>query len=468
MVGLLVPSGIASDQSSAAFFRKVTGGKQVRAIIDFFNRRYDGSLFFPDVYYRFKFCAYVAGGENRTFDCACYGFFIRDLAEVKDPDRVFPVTVDEIIQINPNSGTAPIFRSRRDKDLTSGIYSRLPVLVNRSRGKPTAVWPLRYVRMLDMANDSGLFRTRAELEADEGAWAIGGNRFESADGEWVPLYEGKMVQAFDHRASDIVLAETNVFRPGQGTDLTDEEHRDPGRLPNPRYWVQAAKSGWDAPIDWCLSVKDVTSVTNTRTTIAAIIPRYAAGHTLPVLFPEKGGGGSNYAEFAPLVLANLNSVIFDYLARQKVHGNHLAWYLLEQLPVVPRQGYERMFGPKSASEIVREAVLELTYTAHDMAPFARDMGHVDGNGNALPPFSWDEDRRLKLRAKLDALYFILYGVFDPLDPGHSREDITYVYTTFPIMEREETASSGQYRIRDLCFAWINALMAGRPDVDIVG
>ncbi|MCL8380651.1 Eco57I restriction-modification methylase domain-containing protein [Xanthobacter aminoxidans] len=466
MVGVLVPSGIASDQSSAAFFRQVTSNRQIHAVIDFFNRRYDGSLFFPDVYYRFKFCAYVAGGEARTFKEASYGFFIRELAEIENPDRVFALTADEIRKINPNSGTAPIFRSRRDKDITAQIYDRLPVLVNRSGNEPVVVWPLRYVRMLDMANDSGLFRTRAELESEEGAWPINGNCFASSAGQWVPLYEGKMVQAFDHRASDVVLAEANVFRPGQGADLTDEEHCDTARLPNPRYWVPASKIGWAAPTDWCVSLKDVTSVTNARTTIATMIPRYAAGHTLPVLFPEKGDGPPSYVEFAPLVLANLNSVVFDYLARQKVHGNHLAWYLLEQLPTVPPAAYTRAFGTKAAKDIVRDAVLELTYTAHDMAPFARDMGHVDASGAVLPPFVWDEGRRLKLRAKLDALYFILYGVFDPAAPGQSRDNIRYIFSTFPIVEREEVSRYGRYRSRDMTLAWINALMAGQPDVEI--
>jgi len=467
LVGLLIPSGIASDQSSSVFFRKVTGGKQVHRVIDFFNRRYDGSLFFPDVYYRFKFCAYIAGGAERTFDGASYGFFIRDLDEIGDPDRVFPITAEEISRINPNSGTAPIFRSRRDKEITSAIYSRLPVLVDRWSGDGGAVWPLRYVRMLDMANDSGRFRTRTELETGESAWPIGSNRYQSAEGEWVPLYEGKMVQAFDHRAADIVLAEANVFRSGQGADLSDDDHRDPSRQPIPRYWVKGADSGWAAPTDWCLALKDVTSVTNRRTTITAIIPRFGAGHTLPVLFPSADGGPS-YANSAPLVVANLNCVILDYLARQKVHGNHLAWYLLEQLPVVPPAGYARLFGTKSAADIVREAVLELSYTAHDLAPFALDLGHVDANGDVLPPFIWDEHRRLHLRAKLDALYFILYGIEDPDDPALSRDDIRYIYSTFPIVEREEAARWGNYRSRDLCLAWINALMAGRPDAAVEG
>ncbi|MGD9471235.1 MAG: hypothetical protein AB7G24_05245 [Novosphingobium sp.] len=464
MVGLLIPSGIASDQSSSAFFRKVTGDKQVHSIVDFFNRRYDGSLYFPDVYYRFKFCAYVAGGPGRTFDSASFGFFIRDLAEIADPDRVFPITADEINRINPNSGTAPIFRSRRDKEITSGIYARLPVLVDRESGD--AVWSVRYATMFHMANDSGKFRTQPELEGDESAWPIGENRFQSAAGEWVPLYEGKMVQAFDHRAADIVLAEANVFRSGQGSDLTDDDHRDPSRLPSPRYWVQTNEIGWDAPTDWCLSIKDVTSVTNARTTISAIMPRYGAGHTLPVLFPGKGDDRASYVQSAPLLLANLNCVILDYLARQKVHGNHLAWYLLEQLPVVPPRDYARNFGTKTAAEIVREAVLELTYTAHDTASFAHDMGYVDAKGEVLPPFEWDETRRLNLRAKLDALYFILYGVFDPANAAASRDDIRYIYSTFPIIAQQERDKWGSFKSEELCLAWINALIAGQPDAGI--
>jgi len=167
-------------------------------------------------------------------------------------------------------------------------------------------------------------------------------------------------------------------------------------------------------------------------------------------------------------LANLNAVILDYVTRQKAQSTHLNWYIVEQLPILASAAYDRAFGAKTAAEIVRESVLELTYTAHDMAPFARDMGHVDEAGEVLPPFVWDEDRRLALRARLDALYFILYDVFDPASPEQSRDDVRYIYSTFPIVEREELARWGRYRSRDLCLAWINALIAGQPDAAVEG
>ena len=91
-------------------------------------------------------------------------------------------------------------------------------------------------------------------------------------------------------------------------------------------------------------------------------------------------------------------------------------------------------------------MLRLTYTAHDMAPFARDLGY-DG-----PPFTWDEEERRHLRARLDALYFHLYGL--------DHDDADYVLGTFPIVRRQDEAAFGSYRTRDLVLAYMNALDAG--------
>jgi hypothetical protein len=197
--------------------------------------------------------------------------------------------------------------------------------------------------------------------------------------------------------------------------------------------------------------------------IATAMPRLPAGHKLPFLFVDEPRSAESF-----LLLANLNSTAFDYVSRQKLNNISFILSTLEQLPVIPPAAYVRQFGPQSAVDIVKAAVLELTYTAHDMASFARDMGHMDAKGEVLPPFVWDEERRLHLRAKLDALYFILYGVFDPADPAQSRDDIRYIYSTFPIVERQELAAHGSYRSRDLCLAYINTLMAGQPDAMVAG
>lgn len=462
MIGLLTPSGIAGDLSSSEFFRGLSTGGHIKSLYDFENsrNRYDDGPFFPDVHRSFKFAAMTASPQ-RKFEATMCGFFLHAVSEKDKPDNAFPVTAEDFARVNPNTGTAPVFRTRRDMEITTGVYARCPVLVDRSGDEELRNWPVRYHRMFDMTNDSGLFRTHAELEEEMGAWSIGGNRYQNADGEWMPLYEGKMVQAFNHRAASVVVNTENVNRPAQPVTASMEDLQDPAWLADPQFWVQPTEGLMREP--YVLGFKDVTAPTNMRTMIAALIPTGAAGNTLPLLDLEDSGAGE-----VALLAANLNTTAYDFVARQKVQGQHLNWFIVEQLPVIPKDRYTRIFGPKTATQIVREAVLELTYTAHDMAAFARDMGYVDDMDEVLPPFVWDEGRRLHLRAKLDALYFILYGIFDPENAASSREDIRYIYSTFPIVERQENVRWGSYRSCDLALAWINALMAGQPDAEVTG
>ena len=458
MVGLLVPSGIASDKMAAPFFKSVATEGRLKALYDFENRRtrYDTTPFFPDVDSRFKFCAFVASPAPGNEPARC-GFFLQDVSETEDPERCFPLSATDFARVNPNTGTAPIFRSRRDVELTAAIYERLPVLVDRSSGEIVKAWPVKYTRMFDMTNDSGLFRTRSELEEKEGAWPVGGNRYQSPSGEWVPLYEGKMVQAFDHRAASIVINPKNLHRPAQPKPTELGQHRDANWSPTPQFWIPKRIATYPGT-GFHLGFKHVTAATNARAMIAALIPPFGAGNSFPLL--AAGAPGLLSATSASGLLANFNSLPLDFVLRRKVQGQNLNLYLIEQLPVVPLERYRAVsFGPSTAEEIVREAVLELTYTAHDMAPFAREIGHVDDHGEALPPFRWDADRRVNLRAKLDALYFHLYGVTD-------REDVRYIYSTFPILERDDRAVYRAYRSRDLCLAWISALAAGHPDTEI--
>ncbi len=457
MVGLLAPSGIASDLSASAFFRKLATGGHLKALYDFENRK----IFFPDVHASFKFCIMVSSPE-RIFDAAHCAFYIHAVGELKNPDQAFPITAADFAKVNPNTGTAPIFRSRRDMALTTAIYGRLPVLVDKSGPMPVEIWQLKYSQMVNMTSDSHLFRTMLELAEKEGAWPVGGNRWQSKDAEWVPLYEGKMVQAFNHRAAGVIVNKENLNRPAQPLPATPEQSADPEWMATPQFWITTTECAVTINKPWILGFKEITAPTNVRTFIAAAMPAFGFGNKIPIILPKLPDAPMQ------LLLANFNAFVFDYVARQKVQGQTLNWFIVEQLPVVPPTGYARAFGAKTAAEIVKAAVLELTYTAHDMAPFARDMGHVDSAGDVLPPFIWNEERRFHLRAKLDALYFILYGVYDPADPGQSRDDVRYIYSTFPIVERQETAAHGTYRSRDLCLAYINSLIAGQPDADVAG
>ena len=451
MVGLLVPSGIASDKMAAPFFKSVATEGRLKALYDFENKK----VFFPDVHASFKFCVFVASPRPLPEAARC-AFYLHAVSEVEDPERCFPLLAADFARVNPNTGTAPIFRSRRDAELTAAIYDRLPVLVDRSSGEAVKAWPVKYSTMFHMTNDSGLFRTRSELEEKEGAWPVGGNRFQSPSGEWVPLYVGRMIHQFDHRAASVHLNEKNLHNPALSDDIGAEFKADPAFVPAPQYWVPRKKISLPDNVGWTIAFRDIARATDARTVIAAAVPAVGLGNTLPAMLPE----GEQIESNGVLLLANLGAVVLDFVARQKVQSTHLNWYIAEQLPIVPLERYRAVrFGAKTADEIARETALELTYTAHDMAPFARAMGHHDGRGEVLPPFRWDADRRLHLRAKLDALYFHLYGVTD-------RDDIRYIYSTFPIVQRDEKAAYGAYRSRDLCLAWTSALAAGHPDAEI--
>ncbi len=217
LVGLLTPSGIYADKTAAQFFKSVSTSGQIAGLFDFENGRVGTDLppFFPDVHRSFKFCALIFGGEERTFVETRCGFFLDGTSTINDPDRCFPLSPVDFVRVNPNTGTAPVFRSRRDADITRRIYEGHPVLVDKSSGQEKKAWPVKYMNMFHMANDSHLFRTREVLEEDEGAYPIGGNCFNSPTEKWVPLYEGKMVQAFDHRAADTTINQENLFRPGR-------------------------------------------------------------------------------------------------------------------------------------------------------------------------------------------------------------------------------------------------------------
>jgi len=183
--------------------------------------------------------------------------------------------------------------------------------------------------------------------------------------------------------------------------------------------------------------------------IASIVPRSGVGNTLPLVVPDSAHV-DDYRVKAWLWVACMNSFTFDFIARQKVQGQHLNWFIVEQLPVIAPDAYDRRFGEVTAADLVRDHVLRLTYTVHDMEPFARDLGY---GGD---PFIWDEEERRHLRARLDALYFHLYGL--------DRADAAYVLDTFPIVRREDEAQfAGQYRTKDLILAYMNALTAGDTD-----
>lgn len=565
--GIIVPSGIATDDTNKEFFGWLVEGGRLASLYDFENR----AKLFPAVDSRMKFCLLTLrggpppDGENSAMGLA---FFCTRAEHLHDERRRFSLTPQDIARINPNTRTLPVFRTRQDAELTRAIYARVPVLIREadvpadSKGEPSRgnPWGICFLAMFHMSNDSRLFRTAKELE-DQG-YVLRGNRLlkevpvareserrapapsllaqaDPPGGEtrpdgsgrevisraaerqglevYLPLYEAKMIWHYDHRFGSYAgvtdRASTHLPTP------TEAEHADPAFLPQPWYWVNAREvdarlKGW--PRGWLLGFRNVTNMTNERTAVFALIPRTGVGNSLPTIFP----GHDRPSESAAL-LGNLTALPFDWVVRQKVAGMNMNFFYVEQFPVLPPSVY----GPAELAFIVPR-VLELAYTAWDVKPFAddvwqdapvalrqaiRDQGEANAaetgghgwelpgwieacpeietdpaKGIPLPPFKWQEARRARLRAELDAYYARLYGltrkqlryVLDPadltpgelediLDPHEEVQDALdpaayaercaqsdFPGETFRVLKEKELREHGEYRTRRLVLqAW---------------
>ena len=221
-VGVIVPTGIATDATTAPFFAHLVEQQRLARLVDFENR----AGLFPAVDSRMKFSLLTLG---RNEPGAQFAFFLTHPAQLAEEQRNFTLSPDQIAAINPNTKTAPVFRSRADADLTAKIYRNAPVLIDEGEDAAGNPWGVSFSTMFHMSNDSHLFRTAAQLHAD--AFARDGTDWVQGTTRFVPLYEAKMIHQFDHRwmgyAGD-----------GEGSaDLGPAEKADPGFEPAPRYWV---------------------------------------------------------------------------------------------------------------------------------------------------------------------------------------------------------------------------------------
>jgi hypothetical protein len=350
---------------------------------------------------------------------AKFSFFATQVRHLENVARVFHLTPEDIALINPNTLTCPIFRTRVDAALTQKIYQRVPVLENERTGQNP--WGITFKQgLFNMTSDSGLFAT------------------EPSEGD-VPLYEAKMLHQFDHRWA-------TYTSDGSTRDILDVEKNDPDFLPVPRYWVGRSEvesrlaHKWKK--SWLIAFRDICRSTDERTAIFSILPRVGVGNKAPlILFDHK------HHHKASCLLANVCSLPFDFVARQKIGGTSMNFFIAKQLPVLPPESYSQ-----PDIDFITPRVLELVYTTWDMQPFAQDMGY---NGD---PFPWNPDRRALLRAELDAYYAHLYGL--------TRDELRYILApadlhgesfpseTFRVLKNKEVNEYGEYRTQRLVLeAW---------------
>jgi N-6 DNA Methylase len=399
-VGLLVPSGIATDHTTKEFFADLIQTGSLIGLYDFENR----NKIFPDVDGRFKFCVLLLGGSATKAANTDFVFFAHRIDDLSDQNRHISLSAVDLALLNPNTRTCPVFRSRRDAELTKAVYRRVPILIDESRQEGGNPWALKFVTMFHQTNDAELFHTAEDL--GKLGLQLVGNRWLGGGRTFLPLYEAKMVQAYDHRAASVVLAEGNWVRQGQTEATSLVQHQNPDFVTQPRWWVEDSAVDrvlGSASRSHYLSYKDITSATNERTMIAAFVPHVGIVNSAPVML----AGESVTARLACCLLANLNSLCLDYVARQKVGGVHLNFFIVNQLPIFPPDHFASRCPWDKRTTLERwisDRVLKLTCTANDMRPLAEAAGFDP------PVHKWFPDERANLTAELDAAFFRLYGM----------------------------------------------------------
>lgn len=499
--GFIVPTGIATDDTTKHYFSDLMSKKNLAAFFGFENE----AKLFAGIDHRVNFCLLVLSIPEVA--APRFSAFVRNPAVLKEPGRVYQLTSADIRLLNPNTGTCPVFRTRRDADLNLFLYRRASILwhdTETDTQTDTNPWGLRFFRMLDMANDSALFRRLSEVGVPDSEVSDG--EIMAGEVAYVPLYEAKMAYHFNHRFGDFAL-----LSPGEREHILpqvpDVNLAKADYLTRPRYWVPKADvearllDVWKSR--WLLGWRDVTdSRSSVRTLVSSLLPFAGVGHKFPLLMP------STDTVAVAALYGNLCSFVLDYATRQKVGGTSLTFFIMKQLPVLPPGDYESRV-PWSMGirwlVWILPRVLELTYTAWDLEAFGLDCGY-DG-----PPFRWDQERRFLLRCELDAAYFHLY-LGSPAEWGRTSEPsetvgqssvvsgqnentdnqplttanpapdtvnsellemfptprhaVEYIMETFPIVKRKDIKAHGDYRtkltILNIYDAMATAIDSGQP------
>ena len=206
--------------------------------------------------------------------------------------------------------------------------------------------------------------------------------------------------------------------------------------------------------EWLQVFRGISNSINERTLLTDNVPGTGLGNSSPVISYEH-----SKAMASAFVLANLNSLPLDWAARLSLGGVNMNFFIVKQLPVLPPEAYlESTPAGLTWAESIVPRVLELTYTAWDLQSFAQDLGYKG------EPFSWDKERRHRLKCELDAIYAHMYQL--------DRDDLEWILdapapsASFPGLKRNEMQQFGEYRTQRYVLQAYDQLARGElPDLN---
>lgn len=458
--GLVLPTGIAVNDSNKYFFSKLIDENRLLSIFSFENEE---KLF--DIHHSFKFCLLTCCNKTEAPHPVSGGFYLRRVDHLLDPRRIYILRTDDFARLNPNTKLCPVFRTSKDAQLTAKIYRNAPILLNKVTGKD--YWGIRFMMMFNMASASSFFHSRKQLE-EIGSQKKGSSYIVGKD-EYVPLYEGKMFWLYNHHYG--VFPNENII--GQRPNIIDstsiEELQQTDFPTAPWYWINKKlvdnrlidkdKDGnirWQWKQSYYIAFRDVTNASTSRTCVATVMPSgVAAGDNAPLVFTSRSVIPSMC--FAAMI----SSLVYDYVARQKVGGSHMNLFIVEQQPTLTPDQI-----PSAMQWQIVKRVAELCYFNHDMDGWASELWDEMNEEQraelpqlgAQQPWIYNPERRAILQAELDAIFAHLYGL--------NTEDLRYILDpedvcgkgcineTFRVLKDNEIRQYGEYRTKRLVLeAW---------------
>ena len=269
----------------------------------------------------------------------------------------------------------------------------------------------------------------------------GRNYVDGKGEDYVPLYESKLIHQYDPRYATFENCSNEDIAKGYPRETSIVEHQNPEFEITPRFWVPKSlhnsllkKYRFDRK--WLFVYRDVTGSTNQHTTIATIIPPFPATRSLPALGLER-------TDAVLYLLANMNSIILDYLSRVKVSGMHLSFNVLTQLPLISPDAYDGVADRFKAR--IRNDVLDLLFNCSSLKDLSNEFGYTS------PPAQWNDETRMEMICELNAIYLHLYGL--------SEDETNHVLDSFRALETSETTIYGEFRTRRLTMEYFKKYMS---------
>ena len=439
-VGVILKTGIATDDTMKDFFGYLVEKRRLVSLVDFANKR----GIFPAVIANERFCLVTLAGENNGPKAFSVSVLNETVEGCRDPERTYELTLEDVTRINPNTKTCPLFHGREDAVVCRAIYARNPVLLNESTVPEDNPWGIRYHRMFDMTNDSGIFRDREWL-LDNG-YSLHGNVFSKDGNRYLPLYEGKLLNLFNHRHGTF----EGIPRSDRFGIKAEPNHpnvmqlRDTDYEVEPRYWVPEADVTEEyerkgIPRDVVFLFRDVCrAFTDSRTARGTLVPWCAAGNKAPLLIFQ-GSSSEERARRMVLFASIFGSFTFDFVVRQKLSSASLNRFILMQICAPLPRAFESEYGNGGTIDSLGNWIMKfgpaLFCNTKALVPLFMHLGETK-------PVEWDPATRQKTICLVDALVARAYGL--------SRGQYEYILTRFPILRSQETEKYGEWLSQRLC------------------